>query len=942
MIVRLNPEVPDATSWQELQKTGGSASDLTGLRGPLFGVDELDALTAAVGGPVFAQQPPQQPAVPQSPVQEPPQGQTQAPQEPGQESPPQGQTQEPQESPTQPPPQGQTEPGAQGQGDELDEVKVTGTRRVRPEQRETVTRYQIEKDAIEATGATTVSDALRKLAPGFFSTDSLGGIDTERGTFLRGLDSRRFLVLVDGRPTTRPGNNRSLDLGRVGVTNVDRIEVITGGAGLRYSADAVGGAINIITRVPQGPTQVRLRTEQGSYGFSRYAVNVTGSNELSPSTPGFLGYEFNFERRSGYNNYFGTYYQEPVGLGIQLGGAGAQTAVSPDAPFVDNPSLGRLYQVPVSFPKPLRSGYVFSDDYLGKLVYQPGTDHTLTLSFLSFASRIGDQFAAPNLEPRCRIVPENYGISLELFPNEIGLPPIGDPEVERRTYTRCDADLTDSVATQNLRGRGDQALDEATVALNWDWKLSDTSRLNLLGSWGSAFADNPSSPGTRLVSSNLIDGQLNYSSEFSTVNTFRAGFQFTEARYSATPVIGAGGNQQPLTSFNQFFQPLPTPVTSDFFAVNTTKSSWSLYFTDQWRFFEDAVIVDLGTRLTTDSLFGTFTTPGAGARWNIGPRNQEVIALRANWFESFKAPGLSQLFGYGGYSFTQVSGGPFGGPVEYLRNVQLKPETGISYDFGLDLRLSPTALLRATYFRTELSNGIVENVPIALQPLQILGELPDGRIGPITNPLYNGQESQLKFDNCFNVGQVPFVNGVSGCSNLITNINAQSYLSTGWELSFDWKLTPQLQLFASHAIVDARPTGNALRNTFPDDTTGIDLPLGSGGIQGGYFYNYQSFDVPFNTTNLIFRYGSPTGPRVALVGQFVGLRPRPDGGPNYYQPYNRWDFTFGLPLFGGVTLTGGVFNLFNDRSVLADGTLALGGGVLSPPTTFRVGMEAGF
>jgi len=37
-----------------------------------------------------------------------------------------------------------------------------------------------------------------------------------------------------------------------------------------------------------------------------------------------------------------------------------------------------------------------------------------------------------------------------------------------------------------------------------------------------------------------------------------------------------------------------------------------------------------------------------------------------------------------------------------------------------------------------------------------------------------------------------------------------------------------------------------------------------------------------------------------------------------------------------------VFNIFNDRSILADDAILVGGGLVSPPTTFRVGLDATF
>lgn len=853
--------------------------------------------------------------------------------------------------------------------EELEEVNVQDKRRTRPENKDTGTTFSVTKQDITASGATTVAEALTKLAPGFFAIDSLGGLNTDQGVFLRGLGSNRFLVLIDGRPTTRPSNNRSIDLGRLGVSNIERIELVTGGAGLRYGAGAIAGAINVITRIPQGPDTLQMTVEGGSFGFSRQTVNFVGTNGVKPLAsggiaPGYIGYELNYERRNALNNYPGTAYQRPVGLGI----TGVPSSIlPPNAPFFDgdaelNPGAGRYYQIPISYPKGLRAGYVFSDDYAAKIIYQPALDHTLRASFGFRSIRSGDQFAAPNSSPNCNVRPPKYGESPELgeFPN-------ADPKFFG--YVECDIqDQTASGSGQRLLGRGDQAIDSLTGSLSWDWKFSETNKFSFIGSFASDYEDNPSSPGTRIASSQIINIQANYSAQLTTNNNLNAGFEYFQQRFNTTPLIGAGGNQQ------LFDVPVPNLPGSfrDYFALNISKSSYAFYATDQWRFFDDAVVVDLGTRITTDQFFGTYTTPGAGFRWNFGgPKNQEMFALKASWFQSFRAPGLADIFGYNGYNFGQVSTG--GGPADLLRNLQLKPETGVSYDIGLDVRLSPSMLFRVVYFRTDLNNAIINSVPVEPLP-RIIGSfavapvpgnpaipvLPDrfrnnqkftilptgsqqGGVDIVQVSPYTQQQLEtIKFVSNCQKGELPFVNDQSTCTDsLITNYNAQSYLSTGWEFSLRWQITPKLEFSSSYSLVDSRPIGDPFSNTFPDAVSGTDIPLGSGSVQGGYFYNYQTIDIPFSSGNIGLKYTDGRF-RVAFNGLFVGLRPRVLGGNNYNEPYSRWDFTFGVPLNDEVTLTGGVFNLFNDRSVLADNSLAIGGGILQAPTTFRVGAEMTF
>jgi iron complex outermembrane recepter protein len=817
--------------------------------------------------------------------------------------------------------------------EELEEVQVKTDRILTPDRRETSPTYRINKADITATGESTVSGVLRKLAPGFSSIDSLGGINTDQGVFLRGLGSNRFLVLIDGRPTTRPSNNRSADLGRLGVSNIERIEVITGAAVLRYGAGAIAGAINIITRAPDAEKLV-LTAEGGSYGFSRQTVNYTNTNGLKLGTPGYIGYEINYERRSVLNNYIGTAVEQPAGQGIVFNqfpdGSSASNPgaaiIPPNTPtFVLRTTTGgedvTFYQGPISYKKILNGAYAFSDDYTAKIIYQPAIDHILRASISVRDTRTGDQFANLNFGS-CIVTPKGYGFSPEL-----ALGPLNPTDLQFYTYTNCTAIPSVEGQRRAGNGKGDNAEDNITASLGWEWKLTDVNKLNFLGSFSSSFETNPSNLGTRIASSQIIDVQLNYSSELAKNNTFNAGFEYFQQRYNATPQVGSGGNQS--------FPSRDVGVINNFFAVDITKSSLAFYATDQWRFFDDALIIDLNARWTNDQFFGTFTTPGAGLRWSFGgPKGQEPLAFRASWFQSFRAPGLAEIYGYSAFNVSQTE--TASGNI--LRNLALKQETGTSYDLGLDIRISPSSLFRITYYRTDLTNAIVGNVQIETLPLLA------ARSGGARNYTPE-QEKLLKFNSCIGLGTQlpsPIINGQSTCvPPLLTNINAQSYLSTGWEFAYNWQVVPQLEFSASYSLVDSRPVGDAIQNSITDTDTGVNVPLGSGGVAGGFFYGYQPADIPFSTANVGLRYAS-NGYRFALNALFIGLRPRAQGGNNYYLPYSRWDFTFGIPLTDELTFTGGVFNIFNDQSVLADTGLGIGGGVLLAPTTFRAGIEATF
>jgi len=92
---------------------------------------------------------------------------------------------------------------------------------------------------------------------------------------LRGLDSTRMLVLVDGERlnTARQATDRTgAEVGLISPDSISRVEIVNGAGTLMYGSDALAGTINIITNEPTfSPTNKLL------YGFNGlYSTNENG------------------------------------------------------------------------------------------------------------------------------------------------------------------------------------------------------------------------------------------------------------------------------------------------------------------------------------------------------------------------------------------------------------------------------------------------------------------------------------------------------------------------------------------------------------------------------------------------------------------------------------------------------------------------------------------
>jgi iron complex outermembrane receptor protein len=133
-------------------------------------------------------------------------------------------------------------------------IVVTGSRIVRPELDNPMPVSVVNMDQAGDLGLTTAWDALIRepsISPGIGRANA-GGQAFDGGTAsinLRNMGANRTLTLVDGqRRASGSARSSAVDLNMIPAGMIDRIEVITGGAAAIYGADAVTGAVNVITK----------------------------------------------------------------------------------------------------------------------------------------------------------------------------------------------------------------------------------------------------------------------------------------------------------------------------------------------------------------------------------------------------------------------------------------------------------------------------------------------------------------------------------------------------------------------------------------------------------------------------------------------------------------------------------------------------------------------
>jgi outer membrane receptor for ferrienterochelin and colicins len=129
---------------------------------------------------------------------------------------------------------------------ELKDVVVTGQFEPQSLKKSIFNVKTISQNDIQQLAATNLADVLNQTLN---ITVQPNGQDGSSSISLFGLDSQYFKVLVDNIPlVTDSGFGNSVDVTKINLNDIERIEIIEGSMGVTHGANAVSGILNIITK----------------------------------------------------------------------------------------------------------------------------------------------------------------------------------------------------------------------------------------------------------------------------------------------------------------------------------------------------------------------------------------------------------------------------------------------------------------------------------------------------------------------------------------------------------------------------------------------------------------------------------------------------------------------------------------------------------------------
>ena len=153
--------------------------------------------------------------------------------------------------------------------------------------------HVLSAQEIREQGISTFDGALTRMMP------QVSMAPSSMGTFLRlnGLGNKYILILINGQKLNGDISN-NVDLNRINMARVKRIEVLDGAASSLYGSDAIAGVINIITDQPtQDLISITSDTRVSGHGI------LTENVSLDIYKNGFGSYtSFSHDRADSYRN----------------------------------------------------------------------------------------------------------------------------------------------------------------------------------------------------------------------------------------------------------------------------------------------------------------------------------------------------------------------------------------------------------------------------------------------------------------------------------------------------------------------------------------------------------------------------------------------------------------------------------------------------------------
>ena len=187
--------------------------------------------------------------------------------------------------------------GVYAQTTVLEEVTVTGTREAVKKSDTSISVGVVNKKDVEFMKPTHPSEIVG-LVPG--AAISVTNGEGHQTAIRQGFStSPVYLFLEDGIPIRATGNFNHNALYEVNIPSSGGVEVIRGVGNALYGSDAIGGIVNILTKVPSRTEGGDASLELGSFGYRRLLAGYdSGLSEMN----GALRSDINITHTDGWRN----------------------------------------------------------------------------------------------------------------------------------------------------------------------------------------------------------------------------------------------------------------------------------------------------------------------------------------------------------------------------------------------------------------------------------------------------------------------------------------------------------------------------------------------------------------------------------------------------------------------------------------------------------------
>ncbi len=153
----------------------------------------------------------------------------------------------------------------------MDEVVISATRTEKKAEEIALPSILLYGKEIQLSGYTDLNELLAEQTGMVISQDHGSGIQ------IQGFDPEYTMLLIDGDPMIGRAAG-VIDLRRINLRNVARIEIIKGSGSCLYGSEAMAGVINIITKSPKEELDARVFGAIGNPTETEIGTTVSGKN----------------------------------------------------------------------------------------------------------------------------------------------------------------------------------------------------------------------------------------------------------------------------------------------------------------------------------------------------------------------------------------------------------------------------------------------------------------------------------------------------------------------------------------------------------------------------------------------------------------------------------------------------------------------------------------